>query len=206
MLKYYARTFLPWILLAVVSGFDDRAGAVCGLVAALALLAQDLLRGHRGDSLILEVSTTVFMAVLTAVAFTAPESPVMDYGASLAIGWLGVTAWGTLLLGRPFTAGIARRSVSAEIAATALFTSINRVLTTVWAASFVVIAIILGCVQHWAPDSTALLIAAKITGFTVPAVFTARYPEVAQKRYFARLGLPLTQTPGAPAAPNRSSF
>lgn len=205
MPMYYARTFLPWILLAVVSGFDDRAGAVSGLVAALVLLAQDLRRGHRPDSLILEISTTVFMAALTATAFTAPNTPVLDYGASLAIGWLGVTAWGTLLLGRPFTAGIARRSVSAEIAATDLFRSINRVLTTVWAASFTVIAIVLGCVQYWAPDNTALLVAAKVAGFVVPAVFTARYPERAQKRHFARLGLPLTRTPGPSAAPHRSS-
>ncbi|WP_433463860.1 hypothetical protein [Spirillospora sp. CA-128828] len=195
MLKYYARTFLPWILLAVVSGFDDRAGAVTGLVAALALLAQDLRRGHRADSLILEVSTSVFMAALTGLAFTVPGSPVLDYGASLAIGWLGVTAWGTLLLGRPFTEGIARRQVSEEIAATDLFGKINRVITGVWAAGFTVMAVVLGCVQHWAPDATALLVAVKIAGFTVPAVFTARYPEIARKRHFARLGLPLPEMP-----------
>jgi hypothetical protein len=203
MLKHYARTFLPWILLAVVSGFDDKAGAVTGLVAALALLAQDLRRGHRADSLILEGSSSVFMAALTGLAFAVPGSPVMDYGASLAIAWLSVTAWGTLLLGRPFTEGIARRQVSAEIAATDLFRHINRVLTAVWAASFTVMAVVLGCVQHWSPDGTALLVAVKITGFTVPAVFTARYPEIARKRHFARLGLPLPEM-RATAAPGPS--
>ncbi|MEU5993489.1 hypothetical protein ABZ806_31350 [Spirillospora sp. NPDC047418] len=187
MPKYYARTFLPWILLAVVSGFDVRAGAVSGLVAALVLLGQDLRRGHRADSLILEISTAVYMAALTALALTEPGSSVLDYGASLAIGWLAVTAWGTLLLRRPFTAGIARRQVSAEIAATGLFRRINRVITAVWAAGFTVMAVVLGLVQHWAPDATALLVAVKVAGFAGPAVFTARYPDLARKRH-----LPLT--------------
>ncbi|SFQ30258.1 hypothetical protein SAMN04489713_12697 [Actinomadura madurae] len=188
--KYYARTFLPWILLAVGSGFDVRAGAVTGLVAALALLAHDLRRGHRADSLILEISTTVFLAALTVAAFAAPDSPPMGYGASLAIGWLGVTAWGTLLLERPFTEGIARRKVSAEVAATAGFRHANRVLTAVWAVSFTVMAVVLGCVQYWSPDSTTLLVAVKIAGFTLPAVFTARYPEIARRRHLTRSGAP----------------
>lgn len=197
MPKYYARTFLPWIVLAVASGFDDQAGAVAGLVTALVLLGQDLRRGHRADALILEISTSVYMAALTALAFTVPDSSVLDYGASLAIGWLAITAWGTLVLRRPFTAGIARRRVSAEIAATGLFTRVNRVITAVWAAGFTVTAVVLGLVQHWAPDATALLVAVKVAGFTVPAVFTARYPDRARKRHAAEPGRPVAPAPDA---------
>lgn len=91
---------------------------------------------------------------LAALAFAAPGSAAMHYGASLAIAWLALTAWGTVLLGRPFTEGIARRSVSADIAA---------------------------------PGHTLLLVAVKVGGFTIPAVFTARYPAIAQKRHFAGL-------------------
>ncbi|MER6813150.1 hypothetical protein ABT299_28115 [Spirillospora sp. NPDC000708] len=189
MLLYYLRTFLPWILLAVVSGWSDQAGAAAGLGAALVLLAQDLRRGHRLDSLILELSTIVFMALLTALSFAAPDSSLLDYGASLAIGWLALTAWGTLLAGRPFTEGVGRRDVSAEIAATDLFKRITTVIAIVWAVSFTVMALVLAYVQHAAPDDTALLVAVKIAGFTVPIVFTARYPEIAQKRYFARHGI-----------------
>ncbi|MWA06101.1 hypothetical protein F8568_038280 [Actinomadura sp. LD22] len=189
MLLYYLRTFLPWILLAVVSGWNDQAGAAAGLAAALVLLAQDLLKGHRLDSLILELSTIVFMALLTALSFADPDSPLLDYGASMAIGWLALTAWGTLLAGRPFTEGVGRRGVSAEIAATDLFKRITAVIAIVWAISFTVVALVLAYVQHAAPDNTALLVATKIAGFTVPIVFTIRYPEIAQKRYFARHGI-----------------
>lgn len=196
MLLYYVRTFAPWILLAVVSGWNDRAGAVTGLVAAALLLAQDVRRGHRADSLILEMSTAVFMSLLTVLAFVAPGSAPLNYGASMAIGWLALTAWGTVIAGRPFTEGVARREVSADIAATELFKRITRTIAMVWAGSFTVMAVILAFVQHAAPDNTLLLVIVKICGFTVPAVFTARYPEVAQKRYFAELG---TENP--PAAP-----
>ncbi|HEU5028046.1 MAG TPA: hypothetical protein VFV01_24200 [Spirillospora sp.] len=189
MLLYYLRTFLPWILLAVVSGWNDQAGAAAGLAAALVLLAQDLRKGHRLDSLILELSTIVFMALLTALAFAAPDSSLLDYGASMAIGWLALTAWGTVLAGRPFTEGVGRRDVSDEIAATDLFKRITAVIAIVWAVSFTVMALVLAYVQHAAPDDTALLVAVKIAGFTVPIVFTARYPEIARKRYFARHGL-----------------
>jgi hypothetical protein len=189
MLLYYLRTFLPWILLAMVSGWSDQAGAAAGLAAALVLLAQDLRKGHRLDSLILELSTIVFMALLTALSFAAPDSSLLDYGASMAIGWLALTAWGTLLAGRPFTEGVGRRDVSDEIAATDLFKRITMVIAVVWAVSFTAMALVLAYVQHAAPDDTALLVAVKIAGFTVPIVFTARYPEIAQKRYFARHGI-----------------
>ncbi|NUW41932.1 hypothetical protein [Nonomuraea rhodomycinica] len=183
MLKYYGRTFLPWIALAVVSGFDARTGAITGLAAALVLLALDRLRsGIAWNALILETSTTVYMALLTALSFAAPGSPVLGYGASLAIAWLAVTAWGTLAAGRPFTEGIARRQVEAHIAATERFRQINVVITRAWAVGFTLTAIALACVQHWAPQAVAVLVACKVAGFTLPAVFTARYTARARER------------------------
>ncbi|QKG25407.1 hypothetical protein [Actinomadura verrucosospora] len=189
MLLYYLRTFLPWLLLAVVSGWNDQAGAAAGLTAAVVLLSLDLRKGSRLDALILEASALVFMALLTALAFADPHSVLLNYGASMTIGWLALTAWGTVLAGRPFTEGVGRRNVSDEIAATDLFKSITTVIAVVWAISFTVIALVLAFVQHSAPDNTALLVAAKVAGFTVPIVFTARYPQVAQKRYIARHGI-----------------
>ncbi|MFI6521832.1 hypothetical protein ACIBF1_40200 [Spirillospora sp. NPDC050679] len=185
MPKYYALTFLPWIALAVVSDLDERAGALVGLVAALALLLWHRRAGRRWDALILECSTAFYMAALSGIALAAPHTAVLDYGASLAIGWLALTAWGTLLARRPFTEGIARRQVPAEVAATALFRRVNAVLTLAWAAGFTATACVLAAVQYLAPEDTALLVACKIAGFALPAVFTARYPEAARRRRLA---------------------
>lgn len=189
MLKYYGLTFLPWIILAVVSGFNPQAGAAAGLVAAVVLLAADLRRGRRWDELILEISTAVFLAGFTGLVFAAPHAAVVHYGASLSIGWLALTAWVSIAVGVPFTEGIGRRQVSEEIAKTDLFHSIAVVLTTVWAASFTVSATLLGITQRLAPHQTALLIGIKIACFAVPAVFTRRYPEIARKRYFEKHGI-----------------
>ncbi|MCP2334974.1 hypothetical protein [Actinomadura rupiterrae] len=186
MLKYYGLTFLPWIILAVVSGSNPQAGAAAGLAAALALLAADVRRGLRWDGLLLEISTAVFLAAFTVLVFMAPHAAAVHYGASLSIGWLALTAWGTIAAGVPFTEGIARRQVSAEIAATALFHRIAVVLTSAWAAAFTVSATCLGLVQHFAPHQTGLLVAVKVACFAAPAWFTRWYPEVARKRYFAQ--------------------
>ncbi|MBW8483883.1 hypothetical protein [Actinomadura parmotrematis] len=190
MAKHYALTFLPWIALAVVSGVSDAAGALAGLAAALVLLAVRRRGGHRPAALVLEYSSAVYMAVLSAVALAAPDAAALRYGASLAIGWLALTAWGGLAIGRPFTEGIARRRVTAEIAARPLFRRIMVTVTAVWAAGFTVTALALAAVQYAAPHQTALLIACKVAGFALPAAFTARYPEHARKRHFAANGIP----------------
>ncbi len=184
MLKYYGLTFLPWIILAVVSGFNAQAGAAAGLVAAVVLLAADLRRGRRWDGLVLEISTTIFLAGFTGLVLAAPHAAIVHYGASLSIGWLALTAWVSIAVGVPFTEGIGRRQVSEEIARTELFHRIAVVLTSVWAAAFTVSATCLGIVQHFAPHQTGLLILVKVACFLVPAWFTRWYPEVAQKRYF----------------------
>lgn len=210
MLLHYVRGFAPWIVLAIVSGWNVQVGAVAGLIAVSVLLARNLVRGHRADSLMLELSTAVFMALLAALALAAPDSAPLGYGASMAIGWLALTAWGSVLAGRPFTEGIARRDVPADIAATGLFKQITRTVAIVWAASFTVVAVVLVFIQHAAPGSTLLLVAVKVGCFSVPAVFSARYPEAAQKRYFARHGLnnrPLAVTPeGRTARPRPLAF
>ncbi|MEV4257165.1 hypothetical protein AB0J52_28750 [Spirillospora sp. NPDC049652] len=189
MAKYYGLTFLPWIILAVVSGFNPQAGAAAGLVAAVVLLAAELRRGRRWDELILEASTAVFLAGFTALVVAVPHAAIVHYGASLSIGWLALTAWGTIAAGVPFTEGIGRRQVSPEVAGTELFHRIAVVLTTAWAAAFTVSAVCLGVTQYLAPHQTALLIAIKVACFTAPALFTGRYPEVARKRYFAEHGI-----------------
>ncbi|MEV5572656.1 hypothetical protein AB0L06_21635 [Spirillospora sp. NPDC052269] len=189
MAKYYGLTFLPWIVLAVVSGFNPQAGAAAGLAVALVLLAADLRRGRRWDGLLLEISTAAFLAGFTGLVFAQPHAAIVHYGASLSIGWLGLTAWGTIAAGMPFTEGIARRQVSEEIAATALFHRIGVVLTSAWATAFTVSAVCLGVVQHFAPHQTALLIGVKVACFVVPVWFTRWYPEVARKRYFAEHGI-----------------
>ncbi|MGK5558112.1 hypothetical protein ACSNOI_41560 [Actinomadura kijaniata] len=190
MVKYYGLTFLPWIALAVVSDLDRRAGAATGLALAVALLLLHRRHGRPWDALLIEGAAAVYMAALTVLAVAVPDARILRYGAAAAIGWLAVTAWASLAAGRPFTLGIARLQVSPEIAATGLFRRINVVITLVWAAAFTLTAVALAVVQHTAPHDVALLVACKVAGFALPAVFTARYPDFVRKRHLAAHGAP----------------
>ncbi|MEU6561765.1 hypothetical protein [Nocardia nova] len=185
MLKYYARSFLPWIVLAVGSGVDNRVGALGGLLTSVVLLAADRRAGRRAEEITLDLSTAGFMAVFSAVAVALPDSRLLDYGAALAMVWLAVTAWTSLALRRPFTLGIARRSVSAEIARLPAFVRINVVITTVWAVCFTSEAVALAYVQSHAPHNVAALVACKAGLVSAAAIFTARYPEYARRRAVA---------------------
>ncbi|QIS17188.1 hypothetical protein [Nocardia terpenica] len=182
MLKYYARTFLPWIVLAVVSGFDYRAGATAGLAAALVLLVDDRRVGTAWDAMVLDLSSAAYMAVLTVLSWSAPNLALLHYGTALSFGWLAVTAWLGLAIGRPFTAGIARRSVSEFVAGTPLFRRVNVVITAAWAVCFTLDAATLAALQRWATSNTAALLVCKFGFFAAAAIFTARYPALVQRR------------------------
>ncbi|RPE38195.1 hypothetical protein EDD90_1071 [Streptomyces sp. Ag109_O5-1] len=179
---HYLRGFAPWIVYACLSPLGWQWSALAGLLTGLALIAVNLRAGTARDALILEMSTAAFFAVLTAVAFVAPDSSVSHYGGALSFAWLAVTAWATLPLGRPFTLGIARRSTPEELWDNPVFLRVNVVITAAWAAAFTVTAIALTACGA-AGAGTGLKVAFQVLGFVVPAVFTARYPKIVRARY-----------------------
>lgn len=179
---HYLRGFAPWIVYACLSPLGWQWSALAGLVTGLALIAMNLKAGLAADALVLECSTALFFAALTAVAFAAPHSSVSRYGGALSFAWLAVTAWATLALRRPFTLGIARRTTPREFWHTPQFLRINVVITAVWAAAFTLTALALAACGP-AGGGTGLKITFQVLGFVAPAVFTARYPKIMQARY-----------------------
>src|SRR5689334_20432534 len=89
--------FAPWIAYAVIATGDEwRYGAVTALVLALVVVLADRRAGKSWDQMVIESSAVLFFAVITAVSFAAPDSPLVPYGPALVDGWLAVTAWGSL--------------------------------------------------------------------------------------------------------------
>ncbi|MFI0816929.1 hypothetical protein ACH4TX_10525 [Streptomyces sp. NPDC021098] len=177
----YLRGFAPWIAFAFVSLLNWQWGALAGLVLAGWLLVQYRREGVAADALILEASTVLFFAALTAWAFARPDSGLKDYGGGLSMGWLAVTAWATLAVGHPFTTGIARRQAPREVWHTAVFRRINVVVSSVWAVAFTLTAAALAAsvaagLGSWVP------LAVQAAGFVLPVLFTARYPERVRAR------------------------
>ncbi|MEU3500346.1 hypothetical protein ABZ726_06095 [Streptomyces hundungensis] len=176
----YLRGFIPWIVFAAIGSAHWQWGALAALAVGAYLLAMDRKRGVSADSLILEQSTIAFFAVLSAIAFIAPDSGLREYGGALATGWLALTAWATLAVRKPFTTGIAKRQAPPEVWTNPVFLRINVVLTAVWALAFTLTAAALALIDAQSLGSTASIVV-QVAGFAIPAIVTAQYPERARR-------------------------
>ncbi|MFC1409433.1 hypothetical protein ACEZCY_09920 [Streptacidiphilus sp. N1-12] len=180
----YLRGFIPWIAFAALSTVGWQWGALAGLVIGVRLLMQDRKAGVATDALILQFSTVVYFAALTAFAFAAPHSPVEHYDGAVSFAWLALTAWGTLAATRPFTLGIAKQQAPKEVWGSPAFLRINVVLTAAWATAFTLTAAAVAACDAAHLGSLATT-GCQVAGFVVPAVFTARYPKAVQARLAA---------------------
>jgi hypothetical protein len=175
--------FLPWIAYAVIATSDEwRWGAITGLAIAVVLVVVDRRSGKAWDMIVIETSAVVFFVCLTILSLVAPQSPLTPYGPALVNVWLGLTAWGSLAIRKPFTLGIARTMAPEEVWATPIFYRINAVITTAWALAFTLAAVSLTLVLAAAPQATAVVITIKVLSFVLPAIFTVRYPKVVERR------------------------
>ncbi len=182
----YLRGFIPWIAFAIVSGFSWQWAALVGLVGSVGLLIQARVKKIPLDSQILELSTLVYFAALTALAFSQPNSGLHNYTGAISMGWLALTAFGGLALRRPFTLGIAKLQTPMELWDTPVFKKVNYVITSVWAVAFLVTAIVLAIFDAVRVGETVSIIV-QVAGFVLPALFTRSYPERVRARYAGQL-------------------
>jgi hypothetical protein len=183
------RGFVPWIAFGIVSGFADwRAGAVTALVLAVLVLADGVRTGHGLDESVIECSATLFFVVIAVVAFLAPHAAIQHYTGPLSMGWLAVTAWGSLAVRRPFTLGIARRSVPEQFWDNPLFYRANAIITSVWAASFTITALVQWLIDATMANPDTVSVIVQVAGFVVPAAFTIRYQKAREQAARAQFG------------------
>ena len=178
------RGFAPWIIYAVVSGFSDDAwrwAAVAAVAAGILLILDDRRRGVKPDAQILEISAVVFFAVVAIVGFATDGATFHKYDSVLSFGWLALTAWVSLAIGKPFTEGIAKREVPQEYWGSDKFRHINRVLTSVWAVAFTATAIVVWVIYRRDLGDVADGIAQAL-GFILPISFTNWYKGVRRRR------------------------
>ncbi|MER5183082.1 hypothetical protein ABT009_32815 [Streptomyces sp. NPDC002896] len=179
----YLISFLPWIAYACVATSDEwRSGALLGLGIALVIIVYDRWSGKAWDEMVIECSAAVFFAGISCISFASPDSSLVRYGPALVNAWLALTAWGSLMIRRPFTMGVARRMVPEHVWTTPRFYRVNAVITLAWAVAFTVAAVALYALLKAAPHATTATIAIKIASFLIPAVFTARYSAASANR------------------------
>lgn len=198
----YLRAFLPWITFIALVGHMPRLAALVAFVLAALFVVHSRSRRAAWSALVIEFSSAVFFGALAVAACTGSPLPLGTYAAAAAAGWLAVTAWGTLALGRPFTLAIAREMAPPEARNSPLFYRANIVLTAVWATGFTLEAVSVAAVLSIVPHSLAALITAKVACLSAPMLFTMRYPAIVARQAERRqLQHPTHPQAGYPQAP-----
>ncbi len=183
----FVRGYLPYIVFAALASVAWQWAALAALVVALVSLVRQRTAGVPASALVLDIATVVYFALLSAVAFAAPHSPLHHYTGALSFSWLALIALGSLAVRRPFTLGIAKLGAPRELWDNPGFVRVNVVITTVWATCFTVTAVIslILAINNVGALVTTLI---QVVAFVLPAAFTIRYPKIIQARLAAANG------------------
>ncbi|WP_194819197.1 hypothetical protein [Nocardia sp. XZ_19_385] len=167
----YLRTFVPWIVFAVVPHAYWQWAALTAVVLSVLELGIRVRAGSKPEALVIELGTALFFAVIAVLAFANPETSLHDYVPALANGMLAIIAGTSLAIRVPFTLAIAKQTAPQEVWEEPLFIRLNYVLTTAWAICFVVGAVALAFLAYSPGPRFAVMVAV----FVIPVVFTLRY-------------------------------
>ena len=178
----YLKTFLPWIIFAVLPSRSWQWAALAACVVAVTLIVTELRSGARPDALIIEIGSAAYFAVLAVIAFANPHSGVHPYTATISSAVLALIAGLSLAIGRPFTLGIAKRTTPQEYWKSPLFIRTNVIITAVWTAAFAVTAVVLGMLAHGGNSRSTAATVVQVAGFVVPMLFTVRYVAYVQAK------------------------
>jgi hypothetical protein len=157
--------FIPWITFWVVGGQATwETGTLAGLLAAIFVTMLSIgyrpvvawatarlgrprarPRPERSHLKLLDIATVVFFALLSLAALVTSRHTVSDldkYSQAISSGALGIIALGSVVFRHPFTIDYAKEKAPPAVWRTALFKRINRVLSSVWAAVFLICALL----------------------------------------------------------------
>jgi hypothetical protein len=168
----YLRSFAPWIVFALIPAGDWKWAALFALAVSFAGIILQIRAGLPAGAQILEIGSAVYFAALTGLAFADPNTSLHAYVACMASGALGLIACASLAIGKPFTLGIAKQSMPRHVWDNPLFYRVNVIITSVWAASFVVGCVILAFLAHSNATARSTV---QVAAFAIPLVFTVRY-------------------------------
>jgi hypothetical protein len=165
----------PFIACGLISSFTQwRIGTLVAVTLSVVLLIVAVLERRGMEGAVLEASAVVFCGVALIIAFSRPEAGIRDFIGALSTGWLALTAWLSVAIGRPFTKHAERRRVSASLWRHPGFHRAHVVITSVWAVAFTETAIALCVLEYEAPHSGLVEVIIQIVGNFVPAVIAYR--------------------------------
>jgi uncharacterized membrane protein len=129
--------FVPWLLFSVITRrFEVEDAAVIALVASIAISVPSL-RGGRPK--LLETGAILAFVGFTIVAFAGDDATrdwLARYARAVSAGLLALIAFGSLMR-TPLTEQYARETVPREYWSSPAFRRVNRQITAMWGAVFV---------------------------------------------------------------------
>ncbi|MGO9605422.1 MAG: hypothetical protein ACLQAT_18875 [Candidatus Binataceae bacterium] len=174
--------WLPWVVYFVVGGFGYRT---IGAFAALFAAAYPVVtaRSHATSVKLPELAALAFFILAAGIPLLGGAIASSFWKYNFVVMWIVFAggAWGSILLGTPFTTMYARESTPREFWETDIFRRTNFVLTLVWALLFslnlLAVSMVIGAtgLEAWIP-----LIVPTITVVSA-FVFTARYTASVQR-------------------------
>src|SRR5271156_5157551 len=178
--------FAPWVLYGVASGLNHWRGASGGgLILCLGSLGGGRDRGR--SIKLMDWTMLAFFAIASVMTIGLRSAMFPVYNAVIVWSCFAAAAWGSVAIGRPFTAAYARENAPPEFWNNPIFVRLMWLMTLVWCGlmtvniGFAAIGVILGG-----------KIAPPVFGFAMPTVllicgfvFNSRFPA----DYFARYGI-----------------
>jgi hypothetical protein len=166
--------FLPWILFAALSHRYPMAA----LVVALAITAVQVLV-HRRNPKLLELISVGFFSFDFVALYFLHWTAIGHHQGLLVHLILAATAWGSLLVGSPFTLQYAREEVPPERWNLPSFIRANQWITAVWGTDFILQAVVL----EWQAAMGGVLPSVISTTLTASSLaFTLWYPGWVRRR------------------------
>ncbi len=174
--------FLPWILFWTLTGTGNRPLAiVCALAASVMLVARRRLRGSKSKTL--EVVALCYFLLQAILTFAVGSGFLIEYGALANYAVLAAVAFGTLAANNPFTYQYAKEDWDEEYWDDPVFIRINRTVTAVWGAIFLVNLLLTSLAIFAFPPLAPLLATwLPIAGIILGALFSAHYPGYAARQ------------------------
>lgn len=167
------RSLAPFILYAVLAPLTSQIGAaVAALALTVVLLALARRRGTPVDQQVIQLSSLGFFTAYAVVCLLFPHSDTGRWtGAAIQL-WLGITVIATLVVRKPFTQPIARTRAPRQVWDTPEFLHFNMVISSAWAASFIVSAAIVGVLAALGNAPTLVVVVIMVLAIVVPVLYT----------------------------------
>jgi carotenoid cleavage dioxygenase len=145
--------FLPWILFYLIAGHTQQQLEVAIIIALLCTIIFNRKNLRKG--FILPWGTVIFFTFSLLTVGVIKNSWVGLHMGVLSNGVLGVIAWGSLSIGKPFTLQYAREQVSKDKWDNPVFIRVNNILTIAWGLIFLfgvvlhIVHIYYTDINHW---------------------------------------------------------